>query len=318
MRKRGLILVLLTIMLAGALGPVLLSPPSVGADEAPATAMRPDRITASTKYPSVSGAADTRFTFQIELMYELTDVLPGGAQADTGRLQARIFDFELDGPPGWRLFVAESAWQLDKRIGAMQLRALGVPTNVTIVATAPWWTNLEPGNYPIGLRVASRDGAIEDSLELQAVVTAWYGIDAATSTGRLNTKTVAGQPATFDLVIANTGSDTLDKVAVSSSRPTGIANQQWQIRFDPDAIIELAPGDQQQITVSITPPEKAISGDYYVTLNFSGDPNISDNPPSLEMRVTVDTQPVWVMSGILIVILAFGGLLYSFYALRKR
>ncbi len=318
MRKTGLSLLLVAAILIGGFGSVLLIPDPVAADDSAATELRPDRIRVSTKYPSVSGPADRTFIFQLELLYELTDIAPGFEQADLGRLQSRVFDFELTGPEGWRFYVAESSWRLDRRIGAMQLRALGVPTQLVVAATAPWWTNMQPGDYPLELRVVSRDGTVEDSISLTAVITAWYGLDAGTSTGRLNTKTTPGAPATFDVVVSNTGSSDLDKVSISSTRPPGIANEQWSVRFEPDSIAHLAPGQQEVITVSITPPEKAISGDYYLTLDFRGDPAISDNPPKLEMRVSVETKPTWVFTGILIVVLAFLGLMYAFYALRQR
>ncbi len=316
MRKSGFRLLLAAAVVIAGLGAAFVSPDAALADEAPE--MRPDRIRVSTKYPSVSGAANRTFIFQLELLYELTDIQPGFEQADTGRLQARVFDFELSGPDGWRYYVAESSWRLDTRIGAMQLRALGVPSQIVVVAHAPWWQNLEPGEYPLHLRVVSRDGSIEDSLNLKAVITAWHGLDAHTATGRLNAKTTPGNEATFDVVVANTGSSVLDKVSVSSTRPTGIANEQWRVRFEPDSVSDLAPGETGQFTVSITPPNKAISGDYYLTLDFSGDPAISNNPPSLEMRVSVETNPAWVVTGIAIVVLAFLGLLYAFLVLRQR
>ncbi len=318
MRKTGFSLLLVAAVLIGGLGPILLTPDVVHAEDSEETGLRDDRISVSTQYPSVSGTADRTFMFQLEILYELTDIQPGFEQADTGRLQSRVFDFELTGPEGWHFYVAESAWRLDTRIGAMQLRALGVPTTAVVVATAPWWTNLEPGEYPLELRVVSRDGATEDSVSLNAVITAWYGLDASTATGRLNAKTTPGTPATFDVVVSNTGSSVLDKVSVSSTRPSGIANEQWRVRFEPDSITDFAPGEEEQITVSVTPPEKAISGDYYLQLDFSGDPAISDYPPSLEMRVSVETKPVWAVSGIAIVVLAFFGLMSAFFALRQR
>lgn len=318
MRKSGIRLLLVAALVITGFGAAFLSPDAAYADEPQQSELRPDRIRVSTQYPSVSGAADRTFIFQIELLYELTDILPGYEQADTGRLQARVFDFELTGPEGWRFYVAESSWRLDTRIAAMQLRALGVPTQVVVVAHAPWWQNLEPGEYPLGLRVVSQDGVTEDSVDLKAVITAWYGLDAHTATGRLNAKTTPGDPATFDVVLTNTGSSVLDKVSVSSTRPSGIANEQWRVRFEPDSVRDLGPGDEGQISVSITPPEKAISGDYYLTLDFSGDPAISDYPPQLEMRVSVETKPVWVITGIAIVVLAFLGLMYAFLTLRQR
>ncbi len=321
MRKAGFLLLALVIMIASGLGLVLASPSTVAADDASTTGedgLRPDRIRVSSKYPAVTGPADTSFVFQLELLYQLTDIEPGMEHADLGRLQSRVFDLELTGPDGWQVFTAESSWRLDRRISSIRLLALGVPTTLVVVAYAPWWDNLEPGEYPIDLTVRTSDGALEESINMKAVVTAWYGMEATTTTGRLNAKTTGGNPAVFDVVVVNTGSDVMDKVSITSSRPSGIANEQWVVRFEPDAIRELAPGDEQQIRVSVTPPEKTISGDYYLTLDFRGDPTVSDYPPSLEMRVSVETKPQWVAIGMLIVVLCVAGLMYSFYTLRQR
>jgi uncharacterized membrane protein len=329
MRKPGLVTLLLAIVLLIGLCPLLLPPAAVSADDGSSTEARPDAVRVSSKYPTVTGPADTTFMFQVDILYQLTDSSYEASIADTGRLQSRVFDFELSGPPGWEVFVAESAWQLDKRMSAIQLRALGMPQSLVIVASAPWWTNLAPGEYPIDFAVTSNEIGdpgtglatgveISDSVALKAVITAWYGIEATTIDERLNTSTTAGTPASVDVKVTNTGSSVLDKVSVSSSKPAGIANEQWVVRFDPESIKSLAPGEEQQIRVDITPPENAISGDYYVTLTLAGEPALSDFNPSLELRVSVTTRPTWVAIGVAIVVAAFGALVYAFYALRQR
>jgi len=315
MRKSGLVIMLAPVLLGG-LAPLFVTVDEVGADELTGTEMRPDRITVSCQYPSASGAADTQFMFDVSLMYQLTDLDPLMGEYDTGRLQSRTFTFELTAPEGWDVFVAESSWKLDQRIKAMSLRALGVPTNIVVVASAPWWENIQPGEYPITLKVIS--DSTTDTLNLKAVVSAWYGIDATTADQRLNAKTTAGNPAEVSLKVVNTGSAVLDKVSVSSSRPAGIANEQWIVRFEPNAVKGLAPGEEQQVKVSITPPDSAISGDYYVTLTLDTEPALSDIEPALEVRVSVVTRTQWIVVGVAIVILSFGALMYAFYVLRQR
>ena len=316
MRKLGLVTFLLATALTIGIGPLLLSPDTVSADNPFSTEMRPDSMKVSSKYPSVTGAADTTFMFQVELLYQLTDTTYEASIADTGKLQSRIFDFDLTGPPGWQVFIAESSWKLDKRISAIHLRALGVPQSMVVVATAPWWTNLTPGEYPITLKVTSE--GIDETLALKAVVSAWYGIEATTIDDRLNTTTTAGSPASVDVKVVNTGSAPLNKVSISSSRPEGIANEHWVVRFEPDSIRDLAPGEEQHIKAAITPPSNAISGDYYVTLTLASEPALSDFNPTLEVKVSVATRPSWVAIGVAVVVLAFGALVYAFYTLRQR
>ncbi len=318
MRKTGLTILMLAAVMLGALGPTLATPAIVHAADDSTEALRPDSIKVSCKYPSSTGPADTTFMYSIELMYQLTDLDPMMGDYDTGRLQSRTFNFDISAPPGWEVFVAESSWKLTSRIKAMSLRALGVPTSMVVVATAPWWENIEPGEYPIELNVTAADGGTSDSLALKAVVTAWYGIDATTSDGRLNAKTSAGAPAIVNLMVTNTGSAALDNVSVSSTTPSGIANEQWVVRFEPESITNLAPGEERELKVSVTPPEKAISGDYYLTLSLDSEPAPSNINPSLELRVSIATRPMWVLVGIAIVVLAFAALMYAFYILRQR
>jgi len=315
MRKSGVNLLLLAMIFLGGISP-LVSPHPVSAADGTTEEMRPDAITISCKYPSASGPADTTFMYAVEFLYRLTDTTEATSVADTGRLQSRVFDFELTGPEGWEFFVAESSWKLETRIASMQMRALGVPQSVVVVASAPWWTNLEPGEYPMELKITSGD--IGDTLELKAVVTAWYGIEVTTADSRLNATTTAGSPASIDVIVTNTGSSLLNKVGLSSTKPTGVASEQWTVRFEPDSIKDLAPGEQRQVSVNIIPPDKTISGDYYVTLALSGEPALSDFDPSLEIRVSVETRPTWVAIGVAIVLLAFGALVYGFYVLRQR
>ena len=315
MRKSGLIALLLAMVFLGGFGPVL-APIAVSASDGSTQEMRPDSLTVSCKYPSATGPADTTFMFQVEFLYQLTDADPSNPVPDTGKLQSRIFDIDVSGPDGWDVFVAESSWKLDSRIASMRLRALGLPETIVVVASAPWWTNFEPGEYPIDLKMTSGD--LSQDLPLKAVVTAWYGIEATTINSRLNTRTTAGSPAAVDVIVTNTGSAVLDKIDVSSIKPQGVADEQWLVRFEPDSIKDLAPGEQRQISVAITPPDKTISGDYYVTLQMASEPALSDFNPSLDIRVSVETRPTWVVIGVAIVLLAFGALMYAFFVLRQR
>jgi uncharacterized membrane protein len=55
-----------------------------------------------------------------------------------------------------------------------------------------------------------------------------------------------------------------------------------------------------------------------VTLSLASEPALSDFDPSLEIRVSIETRPTWVVVGVAVVVLAFGALMYAFYVLRQR
>jgi len=304
------------MVLTALCGAALLAPSAALADENFSSVMRPDRITLSAKYPTVTGSAHTTFMFQIELKYELTDLDPIMGEYDTGRLQRKVFDIELSYPEGWEAYVAESSWQLSTRISSVSLAALGLGQSLVVVANAPYWEYPAPGDYPIGVVVSS--GELQAQVDLTAKITAWYGLEATTATDRLNVKTRSGEPVELGLVLANTGHATLDKVTLSSVKPTGIANENWAVKYEPESVEGLEPGQQREVRVVITPPEKAISGDYTVTLDIGGKPALSQVPPSLNIRVSVATKPVWLVVGLLVTLATVAGLVYAFTAVRQR
>ncbi len=316
MRRSGSLVRLMQGILAGVLCIVALTPSVVLADSNFATEMRPDKITLTSKYPTVTGPADTRFMFAVDLKYELTDLDPMMGDYDTGRLQRRVFDLLLTGPEGWEVFVAESSWQLTTRIAAVNLSALGLPQSLVVVAYAPYWENPEPGDYPIKVEV--RSGELYDAIDLTARITAWYGLDVKTASDRLNVKTTAGDPVTLDLLVSNTGRATLDTVTLSSTKPDGIANENWAVKYDPAKIEDLQPGESQDVSVIITPPSKTIAGEYTVTLDIAGKPSLSQEPPSLDIRVSVATTARWLIVGLAIVLGTVGALIYAFTAVRQR
>jgi len=297
-------------------GAALLAPSGVLAAENFSPVMRPDRITVSCKYPTVTGSAHTTFMFQIELKYELTDLDPIMGEYDTGRLQRRVFDIDLSYPDGWEAYVAESSWQLSTRISAVSLAALGLGQALVVVANAPYWEYPAPGDYPIGVVVSSGD--LRAEVNLTAKITAWYGLEVSTANERLNVKTTSGTPVELGLIVTNTGHATLDKVTLSSTKPSGIANENWAVKYVPESIEGLEPGQEREVRVVITPPAKTISGDYTVKLDIGGKPALSQVPPSVDIRVSVATKSIWLIVGLLIALATVAGLVYAFTAVRQR
>jgi len=263
-----------------------------------------ETLLVNATYPSMTGPADTTFKFKVEFTYRTT------------KKQGKDFDLTVAGPPNWLTYIAESEYKLDNRISAIHLEPYSVKQPIIVVAIAPFWLYPEPGDYPIELRVTGEN--VEESVELTATITSRYGLDATTTSGRLNTKTTAGNTTTFGVTVTNTGTDVLDKVTFSSKKPAGIGNKQWKVEFEPESIEGLEPGSDAEVQVSITPPPKTIAGDYMVTLNFDGDPDLSTEPPSLDIRVTVGTKTAWGIIGAVVIALVIGGLVYAFKEFGRR
>lgn len=257
------------------------------------------------KYPALSGPADTSFEFEVGLSFRY------------GK-EPREFQLRTTGPEGWLTYVCESSYQKDKQLTAIRLETYSVSEKVLVVAMAPFWLFPEPGDYTIEMEAVSEDLSLRDSIGLTATITARYNLAAETTSGRLNTKATAGKESSFSIIVTNIGTATLDKVTFSSTKPSGIGNEEWSITFKPDKIEALHPWDEQEIEVTVKPPSKTIAGDYMTTLKFDAEPELSAEPPKLEIRVTVSTPTKWGWIGAGIIAAVIAGLVVGFRRFGRR
>lgn len=255
------------------------------------------------KYPALSGPADTTFEFEVGLSFRHGE-------------EPREFELRTTGPEGWLTYVCESSYKKDKQLTAIRLETYSVSEKVLVVAIAPFWLFPEPGNYTVVLEAASGD--LKDSVDLTATITARYDLAVETTSGRLNTKATAGKESSFSIIVTNIGTATLDKVTFSSTRPSGIGNEEWRATFDPEKIEGLDPLDEKEIEVTIKPPSKTIAGDYMTTLKFDADPELSTEPPKLQIRVTVSTPTRWGWIGAGIIAAVVAGLVVGFRRFGRR
>jgi uncharacterized repeat protein (TIGR01451 family) len=105
----------------------------------------------------------------------------------------------------------------------------------------------------------------------------------------LSAKATAGQETTIPIVLTNTGEAAAEDITLSGTTPTG-----WKVTFDPKTVDKIAPNDTKEVQALLTPPEKAVAGDYQATLraNWRGD------SASSTFRVGVSTSSLWGIFGI--------------------
>jgi len=118
--------------------------------------------------------------------------------------------------------------------------------------------------------------------------------------------------------VTNSGTAILDKVTMSASTPAVVSGETWDVAFDPANIENLAPGDEVEVQVSVTPPANTVPGDYMVTLNYEGEPALSSSPPSLAVRVSVATRTTWGLVGALVLVVVVAGLVWAFRKYGRR
>jgi len=264
------------------LGAAVAGPVAVLAADGDAEPMQ-DKLAANAKFPAMTGSADS--TFKYEVQFTFTTDKPSGDD----------FDLTVGAPPNWIAYVAESAYALDSQIASIHLERFSVLESVIVVVVPPFWLYPEPGDYPVELRVTSAD--VDEVVNLTTTITPRYGVMAATVSGRSGVKAKVGEPAVFDVNIVNSGMTTLDSVA---------------------KLENIAPGDEEEAEVSITPSGKAVAGDYMVTLKFGGEPELSSRPPELDIRVSVEKKTAWGIIGAVIVVAAIGGLVWAFREFGRK
>jgi len=251
-----------------------------------------EKLELNTMYPVLRGESGEIFEFEVEVKYQGSE--------------RRRFELATTVPPEWR--AAIMAGYDGKEITAIELEpGKAYPDKVKVIFGPLFWKQPEPGDYVVTLKAGSGD--IKGAIDLKAVVTARYGLDVSTGTGRLNTEVDAGKDNHFSILLENTGSAALENVTFSSSKPEG-----WSITFNPQKVESLEPGLTQEVDIVIKPPDKTIAGDYAITLWTES----KEASKKLELRITVLTPTIWGWVGVLIVLAVIAGLAVIFRQLGRR
>ena len=285
------------------LGAAVAGPVAVLAADGDAEPIQ-DKLVANAKFPAMTGSADS--TFKYEVQFTFTTDKPSGDD----------FDLTVGAPPNWIAYVAESAYALDSQIASIHLERFSVLESVIVVVVAPFWLYPEPGDYPVELRVTSAD--VDEVVNLTTTITPRYGVMAETVSGRSSVDAKVGEPAVFDINVVNSGMTTLDSVLLSAEMPAASEGEEWNVTFSPAKLENIAPGDEEEVEVSITPSGKAVAGDYMVTLKFGGEPELSSRPPELDIRVSVEKKTAWGIIGAVIVVAVIGGLVWGFREFGRK
>jgi len=253
-----------------------------------------DLLELGSRFPVQSDVAGESFEFDVFFKWHGSEVT--------------IFALNASGPPKWT--IALTGGPSGKELQAIGLEPEARFPETIKVQFAPLAGEFpEPGEYVVTLTASAGD--ITESIELKAVITAFYRYAFYTGTGRLSTKVTAGQENRFSVMIANTGTEVIEKIELVSSKPS-----RWSIEFEPvDEIHNLEPGMAQELYAVIKPPREAIAGDYMVTMQAIS-PDLAKR--DMEIRVTVLTPTVLGWVGIIIVLAVIAGLAVLFRRLGRR
>ena len=148
-----------------------------------------------------------------------------------------------------------------EQYGSQELNALpldaGQSKDVKLKVRPP--NTVAAGKYNVMAKVSAEDASASTDLVLD--ITGQPKIDIAGRDGRLNASASAGAETSVPVVITNSGTAAADQVELSGSGPSG-----WKVNFEPKTVDRIAPNETKDVQALITPPAKAIAGDYVTTL----------------------------------------------------
>lgn len=230
----------------------------------------PPKLQFSTDLPTLRGTPKTSFRYSLTLKNTGDEDATVNLVADAGGL----FDVQIT--------------YSGKQVTSLPLEA-GSSKMLSVEAKAVG--EIPAGDYPITIQAQGESAQAE--IDLTAEVTGQSQLMVTTSDGRLSGRATAGKETPLKIIVRNDGTAPARDVQLTSSAPSG-----WKVSFDPQQIAEIAAGDQAEVTVNIVPAEKALAGDYMLTLRAKPSDGATQ---SADFRLTVTTSTLWGVIGVLLI-----------------
>jgi uncharacterized membrane protein len=244
-------------------------------------------VAMSTDVPARQGTAEDTLTYSVDLQNETPQQL--------------TFELQAVGPRGWTVSV-EPQGEADATSVTVDARGSQA---LTVEAVPP--PQATEGDYVIRVDAVAGDQAV--STELLARITGVVEMTFTTPDQRLNATVTTGSSTSVDVSIVNSGTATLNGLTLTGTGPSD-----WEITFEPSEITSVAPGDTAAAAATIVPSGNAVAGDYVVTLTASGE-GVEE---TLDIRVTVETSPLWGLVGLGLIALTLGAMVWVFRRYGRR
>ncbi|MGQ9468035.1 MAG: NEW3 domain-containing protein [Anaerolineae bacterium] len=247
----------------------------------------PARLSLSVDLPTLRGSTTTIFRYDVTLKNE-------GDEETTVNLQASA-------PQGFRVsfkYMGQDVTSLP--VGANESKRIGVEAQA--------FAQIPAGRYPI--EVVAMGGDSQANISLVAEVTGQPDLIIRTPDERLSTQVYTGRETPIQLLVQNNGTATALNVELSASPPSG-----WSVRFEPDRIPEIPAGQQVEITMHVKPADKAVAGDYMLTVRARPQ---DGGYESADFRITVLTSTLWGVVGILLIAVAVAVVAWAVMRFGRR
>ncbi|WP_199851485.1 COG1470 family protein [Parabacteroides pacaensis] len=240
----------------------------------------------TTTQPNMQGNSKSTFTFNATLKNQTAD--------------QQLYALMAEAPRGWNVIFKANY----KQATSAQVEP-NASQSISIDVTPP--ATIAAGTYKIPVHATTSTTSAD--LELEVVITGSYEIELTTPKGLLSTDITAGESKRIDLVVKNTGSAELKDIELSANKPV-----EWEVTFEPTKIERLNAGEATQVTAILKASKKALPGDY-VTKMTAKTPEVNS---TADFRIEVRTSMLWGWLGVLIIIIALGGVFYLFRKYGRR
>jgi uncharacterized membrane protein len=231
---------------------------------------------------NMEGAANATFTYNATLRNRTAE--------------QQVYALRAQTPPGWNISFRANG----KQVSSVDIEA-NRTQDITIEIDPP--DEIEAKTYKIPVLAGTTNTSA--ALDFEVVIKGSTKIELTTPTGLLSTDITAGDSKRIQLTVKNTGSGDLKNIEMKFSAPAN-----WDVVFEPTKIPFLRSGSTDDVFATIKADKKAIAGDYVVNLEAKT-PEVSSKA---SFRVSVETSLLWGWLGILIILVALGGV---YYLIRK-
>ena len=242
--------------------------------------MAAGKLTLVSELPALRGTAHSTFSFKLK--------------ATNGGAEQALFNLSASVPEGFQA-------KFKRGYGSEEITAVPIKAGNTesITLDVVPSRSVRAGHYPVAMRISGGDQSAETELSID--VTGEPQLHIVGPQERLSGEAVAGQESSFTFTLANTGSASATDLEMSASPPTG-----WKVQFEPKTVSSLAPDTTREVVAKIQPSERAVAGDYMVTVRANG----GGQSEQVQFRTTVRTSTMWGAAGmgvIAVAVLMLGG-----------
>ncbi|MCS6937429.1 MAG: NEW3 domain-containing protein [Candidatus Bipolaricaulota bacterium] len=237
---------------------------------------QPAKLTLEVELPTLRGTSASSFRYRATVKNESDQEL--------------LVNLDIEAPEGWR--ATSRVGFGTEEVTSFPLKA-GESKNLDIELRPP--KQIAAGEYPTTLRALA--GEAQAMVALKSVIIGQPELSVTGIEGRLSGQVYVGQENVLKVIVKNQGSAPARSVELSAFEPSG-----WKVEFDPKVIAEIAPEQEVEVTAKIKPSERAIVGDYMLTVTARTE-GISE---SAQFRLSVQTSTLWGIVGIALIAVALG------------